>query len=175
MGVAKVPPPRPSTSEPDHTPQTISKADSQTPPRDWRPSSLTSVHLHVLIARVSIPCSSASSNLVRQRLHTLLARVFTFDRRRPRNAPPRQASVILTSACLHVLITRVSIPCSPASSNLDRPRLHLRSPASTRTPPRDGSGEGASPRPSTSEPDYVTQSPRGHPTNAPPRPASVIR
>jgi hypothetical protein len=34
-----------------------------------------------------------------------------------------------------------------------RPRLHLRSSASMRTPPLDGSGEGVSPRPSTAEPE----------------------
>ena len=42
-----------------------------------------------------------------------------------------------------------------------RPRLHLRSSASMRTPPLDGSGEGASPRPSTAEPeDAPPKSPR---------------
>ena len=98
------------------------------------------------------------SCLDRLRLHTLLVCVLTFDRRRPRNSPLRQAPVISLDcvssyACLHVLIALVSLPCSPASSTLAGPRLHLRSPASTRTPPRDGSGEGVSPQPSTAEPE----------------------
>jgi len=59
MGVAKVPPPRPSTTR-SRAPN-YSEASSLTPPRDRRPSFLTSACLHVLIARVSIPCSPASS------------------------------------------------------------------------------------------------------------------
>jgi len=61
MGVAKVPPPRPSTAEPDHAPQTIFEDASLMPPRDKRPSVLMSARSHVLIDSASIPCSSASS------------------------------------------------------------------------------------------------------------------
>jgi hypothetical protein len=84
MGVAKIPPPRPSTAEPDHAPQTISEDASLTPPprqasvtSDERESPcpnrrltnasrqasviLTSAFSHVLIDRASILCSSASS------------------------------------------------------------------------------------------------------------------
>ena len=68
MGVAKVPPPRPSTVEPDHAPQTISEDASLMPPRDRRPSLLMSAHSHVLIDSASIPCSSASSPPTRRRL-----------------------------------------------------------------------------------------------------------
>jgi hypothetical protein len=91
MGVAKIPPPRPSTAEPDHAPQTISEDASLTPPP--RQASVTSDE------RES-PCPN----------------------RRLTNAS-RQASVILTSACSHVLIDSVFIPCSSASSPPTRCRL----------------------------------------------------
>ncbi len=91
MGVAKVPPPRPSTTEPDHAPQTISEDASLTPPprqasvtsdelespcpnrrrtNTSRQASviLTSARCHVLIDGASIPCSSASSPPTRCRL-----------------------------------------------------------------------------------------------------------
>ena len=57
MGVDKVPPPRPSTAEPDHAPQTISETASLTPPRDSRPSFHSSVCLHIL--RHSDECVSS--------------------------------------------------------------------------------------------------------------------
>ena len=68
MGVAKVPPPRPSTPEPDHAPQPISEDASLTPPPRQASVTLMSACSHVLIDSASIPCSSASSPPTSRRL-----------------------------------------------------------------------------------------------------------